>query len=105
MRTRRDHARFLNLIEVSAFLHEYQRARQDRAIVATVADYAIAYQLGADVLTETLADLQETAPDGTRCGDRAGQGNRRAGDATGLRERAAVSRFFAAHVARRAGKS
>lgn len=59
MRTRRDHARFLNLIEVSAFLHQYQRARQDGAIVATVADYAVAYQLAADVLTETLADLKK----------------------------------------------
>ena len=27
MRTRRDHARFLNLIEVSAFLHQHQRER------------------------------------------------------------------------------
>jgi len=59
MRTRRDHARFLNLIEVSAFLHQSQRARQDGAIVATVADYAVAYQLAADVLTETLADLKK----------------------------------------------
>ena len=59
MRTRRDHARFLNLIEVSAFLHQYQRARQDGAIVATVADYAVAYQLAADVLTETLAELKK----------------------------------------------
>jgi DNA primase len=59
MRTRRDHARFLNLIEVSAFLHQYQRARQGEAIVATLADYAVAYQLAADVLTETLADLKK----------------------------------------------
>jgi 5S rRNA maturation endonuclease (ribonuclease M5) len=58
MRTRRDHARFLNLIEVSAFLHQYQRARQGEAIVATLADYAVAYTLAADVLTETLADLK-----------------------------------------------
>ena len=35
MRTRRDHARFLNLIEVSAFLHQHQRERTaDGAIVA-----------------------------------------------------------------------
>ena len=34
MRTRRDHARFLNLIEVSAFLHQYQRERRGGAIVA-----------------------------------------------------------------------
>ena len=30
LRTRRDHARFLNLIEVSAFLHQYQRERKGR---------------------------------------------------------------------------
>ena len=34
MRTRRDHARFLNLIEVSAFLHQHQRERPGGAIVA-----------------------------------------------------------------------
>jgi DNA primase len=59
MRTRRDHARFLNLIEVSAFLHQYQRPRQGEAIVATLADYAVAYQLAADVLAETLGDLKK----------------------------------------------
>ena len=37
MRTRRDHARFLNLIEVSAFLHQHQRERTpEGAIVAAV---------------------------------------------------------------------
>ena len=37
MRTRRDHARFLNLIEVSAFLHQHQRERsRDGAIVASL---------------------------------------------------------------------
>ena len=46
MRTRRDHARFLNLIEVSAFLHQYQRERRGRARSWRVlADYAIAYAL------------------------------------------------------------
>ena len=41
MRTRRDHARFLNLIEVSAFLHQHQRERTaEGAIVASLADYA-----------------------------------------------------------------
>jgi DNA primase len=59
LRTRRDYARFLNLIEVSAFLHQYQRARRGGAIVADVADYAIAYDLAASVLTETLADLRK----------------------------------------------
>ena len=59
MRTRRDHARFLNLIEVSAFLHQHQRERRVGAIVASVADYATAYALAGEVLTETLGDLRK----------------------------------------------
>jgi DNA primase len=59
LRTRRDYARFLNLIEVSAFLHQHQRERRGRAIVATTADYAIAYALAAEVLAETLSDLRK----------------------------------------------
>jgi hypothetical protein len=58
LRTRRDYARFLNLVEVSAFLHQHQRARRNGAIVAEVADYAVAYDLAASVLSETLADLR-----------------------------------------------
>ncbi len=58
MRTRRDHARFLNLIEVSAFLHQHQRERRGGAIVAAVADYGVAYSLAAQVLTETLSDVK-----------------------------------------------
>ena len=60
MRTRRDHARFLNLIEVSAFLHQHQRERSaSPAIVASVADYAVAYALASQVLAETLADVKK----------------------------------------------
>jgi DNA primase catalytic core len=59
MRTRRDHARFLNLIEVSAFLHQHQRQRRDGAICAEVGDYAVAYGLAAQVLAETLSDLRK----------------------------------------------
>jgi DNA-binding transcriptional ArsR family regulator len=60
MRTRRDHARFLNLIEVSAFLHQHQRERsREGAIVASLADYAVAYGLAAQVLAETLADVKK----------------------------------------------
>ena len=59
MRTRRDHARFLNLIEVSAFLHQYQREKRNGAIVASVADYAVAYALAGEVLSETLGDLRK----------------------------------------------
>ncbi len=66
MRTRRDHARFLNLIEVSAFLHQHQRerrgglsSRSGDAIVASLADYAVAYALAASVLAETLSDVRK----------------------------------------------
>ncbi len=59
MRTRRDHARFLNLIEVSAFLHQHQRERTaDGAVVASLADYETAYGLAGDVLKETLSDVK-----------------------------------------------
>ena len=60
MRTRRDHARFLNLIEVSAFLHQHQRERTaDGAILACLADYEIAYALAGEVLKETLSDIKK----------------------------------------------
>jgi hypothetical protein len=63
MRTRRDHARFLNLIEVSAFLHQHQRERRSGAIVATLADYATAYGLAGEVLRDTLTDLRKPLRD------------------------------------------
>jgi hypothetical protein len=59
MRTRRDHARFLNLIEVSAFLHQYQRERRNGAIVASLADYEAAYALAGELLADTLSDLKK----------------------------------------------
>ncbi len=59
LRTRRDNARFLNLIEASAFLHQHQRERSHGAIVASVADYAVAYSLAGEVLIETLGDLRK----------------------------------------------
>jgi DNA primase catalytic core len=59
MRTRRDHARFLNLIEVSAFLHQFQRERQNGAVVASVDDYAVAYELAGEVLADTFSDLRK----------------------------------------------
>jgi len=60
VRTRRDHARFLNLIEVSAFLHQHQRERtRQGAIVASVADYETAYALAGEVLVETLSDVKK----------------------------------------------
>jgi DNA primase len=59
LRTRRDNARFLNLIGVSAFVHQYQREQRAGAIVATLADYETAYALACDVLADTLADLKK----------------------------------------------
>lgn len=59
MRARRDHARFLNLIEVSAFLHQFQRERHAGAIVASPDDYAIAYELASEVLVDTFSDLKK----------------------------------------------
>ena len=60
MRTRRDHARFLNLIEVLAFLHQHQRERtRDGAVVASLADYEAAYALSGEVLADTLSDLKK----------------------------------------------
>jgi hypothetical protein len=63
LRTRRDYARFLNLIEVSAFLHQHQRERRGGAIVASTADYAVAYALAAEVLADTLSDLRKPLRD------------------------------------------
>jgi len=67
MRTRRDHARFLNLIEVSAFLHQFQREREDGAIVASVADYAVAFGLASEVLAETLSDVRKALREAYEC--------------------------------------
>jgi DNA primase len=68
MRTRRDHARFLNLIEVSAFLHQHQRERAaDGAIVAALADYEAAYALAAEVLKETLTDVKRALREAYQC--------------------------------------
>jgi len=78
-RNRRDHSRFLNLIEVIAFLHQYQRPLRyldtdepcERApsdltdeellavyVEASVEDYGSAKTLYAEILSETLAELK-----------------------------------------------
>jgi hypothetical protein len=56
----------LNLIEVSAFLHQHQRERRKGAIVASLADYEAAYALAAEVLRETLADVKKPLRDAYR---------------------------------------
>ena len=86
IRTRRDHDRFLNLIVVITFLHQYQRPwkeyRLENAegalpfgmtsshsssasgyIEATLQDYSIAYDLASDVLGNTFAELDKTTSD------------------------------------------
>jgi len=65
LRTRRDHERFLCLIEAVAFLHQFQRERgiatvdgqEVPFIKATVEDYAIAYKLALRVLWVSLDEL------------------------------------------------
>lgn len=65
LRTRRDHERFLSLIEASAFLHQFQRVLQTASlegqeveyIEATVEDYALAYRLALKVLWVSLDEL------------------------------------------------
>jgi DNA primase len=66
LRTRRDHLRFLNLVMVSAFLHQFQRPRGvvqstgEVYVEATAADYRIAWRLAAKVLCGTLHDLPQS---------------------------------------------
>ena len=69
LRTRRDHERFLSLIEAVAFLHQFQRVvktanfhgKQVKYIEATVEDYAIAYRLALRVLWVSLDELSRWA--------------------------------------------
>ncbi len=70
LRTRRDHERFLCLIEASAFLHQHQRSRKSITgpegeeipyIEATLEDYRLAYELARDVLKDTLHELSTPA--------------------------------------------
>ena len=63
LRTRRDHLRFLNLIEAITFLHQYQRPRKTingaEYIESTTKDYKIAYNLYSDLIQHTLSDLNK----------------------------------------------
>lgn len=61
MRGRRDHDRFLSLIEGIAFLHQHQREigrdGAEEYIAASVADYAHAYELAHEVLAHAPDEL------------------------------------------------
>jgi len=71
LKTRRDHEKFLRLINAICFLHQYQRKLKTKKlddgepieyIECTLEDYAIAYELLSDgVLDHTLDDLPSPA--------------------------------------------
>lgn len=68
LRTRRDHERFLCLIEASAFLHQHQREQGVTEegtgyVLADLADYRLAYRLAESVLEGTFHELSRTARD------------------------------------------
>jgi hypothetical protein len=67
LRGRRDHDRFLSLIEGVAFLHQHQREiKQDgeaQYIEAAPEDYAIAYDLAHQVFADSAGDLPKPARD------------------------------------------
>jgi DNA primase len=63
LRTRRDHQRFLNLIEAVTFLHQHQREVKRTEddleyIEATVSDYRIAFELAQAVMGESLTEMK-----------------------------------------------
>ena len=64
LRIRRDHERFLCLIEIVAFLHQHQRTAQKTAegveyIEATAEDYATAYGLAQSVFAQSVHDITQ----------------------------------------------
>jgi DNA primase catalytic core len=65
LRARRDHDRFLHLIEVLAYLHQFQRPRKihegQEYINATAADYRWAYFLANRVLSQSMDELSRWA--------------------------------------------
>jgi len=68
LRTRRDHERFLSLLEIVAFLHQHQRpirtgANGTEYIEATTEDYTITYNLAATVFAQSVHDLSKLARD------------------------------------------
>jgi hypothetical protein len=67
LRGRRDNDRFLSLIEDIAFLHQHQRTigHEDGAdyIEASVADYALAYDLAGLIFSQTQSDLAKPVAD------------------------------------------
>jgi hypothetical protein len=68
LRTRRDNLRFLNLIEVIAFTHQYQKeikldSHGREYIEADLKDYEIACKLAEKVLPDALSDMKKPVAD------------------------------------------
>jgi Mn-dependent DtxR family transcriptional regulator len=62
-RTQRDFQRFLSLIEASALLHQYQRSKNNGAIIASSKDYEIAREIGDVVLNQTIKKITSKTED------------------------------------------
>ena len=72
LRTRRDHERFLSLIEAVTFLFQYQRKQKEEitpegekmvCVLSEAEDYARAYELARDILGTTFDNLKKHARD------------------------------------------
>ncbi|GMV83381.1 MAG: hypothetical protein AMXMBFR7_45650 [Planctomycetota bacterium] len=61
IRLRREHQRFLRLIEASALLHQYQRLREHGCILADSADFEIALHLAGDSIGRAVDELSRHA--------------------------------------------
>ena len=65
VRTRRDHLRFLNLIEVITYLYQYQREKKDHKGITYIEsageDYQLAYSLMKDIVANSLDLLNKTS--------------------------------------------
>jgi hypothetical protein len=62
-RHRRDHEKFLRLIEAVTLLHQHQRDRSEGRLEATLADYRIAYGLFRPLLSQATEALTPQARD------------------------------------------
>jgi len=65
LRVRRDFKRFLALIEASTILHQRQREVEVKDgvnyLIATIEDYAVAYEIAEVILVQTLKDISPKA--------------------------------------------
>ncbi len=63
VRSRRDFPKLLALVEALAFLHQHQRERDpenDNVIIASVADYAVAYELVGTFIRQLNTGMNQT---------------------------------------------